>query len=158
MAGGTAMVRVVAVGAQSAPSPPSYERLTAAQRHLVEGWDPGAFDAAPAAFRAAFGRVTGAISSLVLFDPENGEVLGSVLDLVDAVALLADQPVPGGDAVDSRLVVTLTSGALDRLRRSAEFARVGEGSDAVYVRPGPPEIRISIVGGGERGVIVVSGR
>jgi len=130
---------------------------TAAQRRLLEGWAPGTYDAAPELFRMAFDGVTARLSLLQLSDPENGEVLGAALDLVESVEPLDRQPVTGDAPATLRLAVTLAAGARDRLRRSAEFERVSDGAPGriEFLHAGPPAIRISTDAAGARAEIAV---
>ena len=137
-----------------------YDGLTAAQRRLLHGWPSGTYDAAPEAFRVAFGHVTARLSSLLLSDPENGEVLGSALDLVESVEPLDRQPVIGDAPSTLQLAVTLASGARDRLRRSGEFQRVSDGApDRVeFLHEGPPAVRISADSRGSAALVIVQTR
>lgn len=134
-----------------------YDSLTATQRRLLEGWASGKYDAAPEPFKAAFGHVTARLSSILLSDPENGEVLGAALDLVESVEPLERQPVTGDAPSTLQIAVTLASGARDRLRRSGEFERVSEGApDRVeFLYAGPPAVRISADARGAAALITV---
>ena len=153
--------------ARQPASPLPYDRLSASQRRLLAGWaEPSRTDAeadsrqryesAPERFRLAFEQVTARLEAVVLSDPENGEVLGAALDLIDAIEPLARQPAPTSSR-GTELAVRFAPGARDRLRRSAEFERVGDprSGQADFVHFGPPALRISIEGRGARGRIVV---
>jgi hypothetical protein len=130
------------------PQADAYDALTVVQRRLL--WAPPAhareeYDGAPAPFRQAFEAVTTRLSSLILSDPENGEVLGSAVELVDRVEQPAVQAVATG--LEMRLVVTLASGARDVLRRAREFTRVDGADGAIaFVHEGPAAIRFEISG------------
>jgi hypothetical protein len=148
------------MAAQEPPRLARYDSLTAAQRRLLDGWVPGQYDAAPAAFRAAFEEIAALLSSLVLSDPENGEVLGAALDLVASVEPIDRQPAAGAASSPRYIAVTLASGARDRLRRSGEFERARDGApDRVeFLHAGPPAIRISMDASGARALISVQTR
>lgn len=147
-----------------------YDSLTTGQRRLLAGWAAGLastterqaavrgqYDAAPESFRVAFGHVTARLSSLLLSDPENGEVLGAALDLVESVEPLDRQPMIGDAPSTLQLAVTLASGARDRLRRSGEFERVSDGApDRVeFLHEVPPAVRVSADASGVRALISV---
>jgi hypothetical protein len=138
--------------AQSPVDP--YGALTSSQRALLPGSAAQAraeYNDAPAAFRQAFERITARLSSLLLSDPENGEVLGSAIELIEHVEGRAVQPAAEARAV--RLAVTLASGARDRLRRSREFARVdAAGGGVAFVHSEPPAVRIDL---GERPLFAI---
>jgi hypothetical protein len=104
----------------------------------------------PAA-RAAFDAVSALLATITLNDHENGEVLGTLLDLIEGVE--ADGTSGGGTAA-TRLQVTLAPGAADRLRRSAEFERRGD----AFVRALPVEVRVRVAADRTRAVIEVAPR
>lgn len=109
--------------------------------------------------------VKAALSAVSLSDRENGEILGTALDIVD------HPEAPGrrsgaepGDAAQ-RLAVILAPGALDKLRRASEFRRVeptadvgGERPVLIYAHDGPPAIRVIVTEAPVRAIIEVSGR
>jgi hypothetical protein len=153
--------------ARQPASPLPYDRLSASQRRLLAGWaepsrtDPEAdirqrYESTPERFRMAFEQVTARLEAVVLSDPENGEVLGAALDLIEAIEPQARQPAPTSSR-GTELAVKLAPGARDRLRRSAEFERVGDqrSGQADFVHFGPPAVRISVDGRGASGRIVV---
>lgn len=142
----------------SSPGAPTV-RLTAVQRRLVDAWPGGTqrYDSAPDTFHLAFEAITARLTTLVLSDPENGEILGAAIDLVEALEPLERQPATGSND-RHRLAVTLAPGARDRLRRAAEFeAAKGTGGDGGtgYVHAGPPLVRISMSVGDSRAVIAL---
>jgi hypothetical protein len=106
---------------------------------------------APAA-RAAFDAVSPLLATITLNDHENGEVLGTVLDLIERVE--ADGTSEGGGTTPTRLQVGLAPGAADRLRRSAEFERRGD----EFVRALPVEVRVRVAADRGRAVIEVAPR
>jgi hypothetical protein len=150
-----------------------YDELSAAQRRLLQAWGAGApspaerdrqirdrFESAPERFRIVFAQLTARLAAVLLSDPENGEVLGAALDLVDAVEPPERQPAPS-DSSDDTLSVFLASGARDRLRRSAEFERVidREAQDRiVFEHAGPPVLRLAIPTSGSTGHVSMSRR
>jgi hypothetical protein len=137
-----------------AAQPPAdpYEGLTPAQRAVLP-WSSdaarGAYNSAPPSFRRAFEGVTTRLSPLLLWDPENGEVLGSALDLIERVEEPGAQPRSDGQIL--RLVATLAPGARDRLRRSRDFTRP-DSLGTTFVHGDPVAIRIEI---GDRSQIAV---
>jgi hypothetical protein len=144
--------------AQTPGDTPS-ERLTPAERRLLAAWPAGerGYDAAPAWFRDAFDVVTSRLAELLLSDPENGEVLGAALDLVEAVEPLDRQPA--AETGRRRVAVRLAAGARDRLRRSAEFERVeltARSDRVTYRHTGPPEVVVEGDAAGERAVITIT--
>jgi hypothetical protein len=159
----------VAVLAQTAATASAYERLTSVQRRLVDDLRRGqgagnagreAYDHTDATFRTAFEAVTAALSAVSLSDSENGEILGTAIDLVDALPPDDAQHALVGTMPGYRLVVVLAPGAFDRLRRSAEFERIpaAEGRSAatvVYRRQGPPTVEIAGSPDGVRATITV---
>ena len=136
-----------------------YDALTAAQRALLPGVVTRArddYNRAPASFRQAFEVVTTRLSSLLLWDPENGEVLGSALELIEQAEAPAAQPPSEPGAM--RLKVTLASGARDRLRRSREFVRAVANGAVTFVYGEPPQVRIELTGKASHAVVAVIGR
>jgi len=121
-----------------------YEGLTPAQRAVLP-WSSEAarraYNSAPPSFRRAFEGVTTRFSALLLWDPENGEVLGSALDLIERVEEPGVQPRSDGQVL--QLVVMLAPGARDRLRRSREFTRP-DSLGTTFVYGDPTAIRIEI--------------
>lgn len=150
-----------------------YDELSPAQRRLLRTWGADApspegrerqardrFDSAPERFRVAFEQITGHLAAVLLSDPENGEVLGAAIDLIDAVEPPERPPVGTGAGLET-LSVALFSGARDRLRRSAEFERLvggSEGGQTVFEHTGPPVIRIVIAPSGARADVSLSRR
>lgn len=133
-----------------------YDALSAAQRVVLPGVVTRArddYNQAPASFRQAFEVITTRLSSLLLWDPENGEVLGSALELIEQVEMPAAQPPSEAGAM--RLSVTLASGARDRLRRSREFARADAAGDVAFVHGDPPQVRIELTGPASHAVVAV---
>jgi len=133
-----------------------YDALSAAQRALLPGVVTRArddYNRAPASFRQAFEVITTQLSSLLLWDPENGEVLGSGLELIEQVEMPASPP-PSESGV-MRLSVTLASGARDRLRRSREFARDDATGAVAFVHGDPPPVRIELTGPASHAVVAV---
>jgi hypothetical protein len=155
-----AVIVMLATGLPAAQAPPvgaPGDGLTAAQRRLLAGWAPGTYDAAPEPFRVAFEQVTRRLSSLLLSDPENGEVLGAALDLIESVEPPDRQPAGGEASPTLQLSVTLAAGARDRLRRAGEFGRVSDSAPGrvEFLHEGPPAIRISADAAGSRAQIAV---
>jgi hypothetical protein len=167
-----AAVTVAVLGVAAAQEPPSaalYNALSSAQRRLLDGWATTArtptererearqqFETASDDFRVTFERATARLSALALFDPENGEVLGVALDLLDGVEPPSRQPAAG--AARRSLAVTFAPGARDRLHRSREFDRLDEASDSAhvtFVHLGPPGIRIVISDRDARGTVTI---
>lgn len=105
---------------------------------------------APSA-RPAFDAAASLLATITLNDHENGEVLGTLLDLIERVE--ADGTSGSGTAA-TRLQVTLAPGAADRLRRSAEFERRGD----EFVRALPVEVRVRVAADRMRAVIEVAPR
>ncbi len=109
-----------------------------------------------------FEAVKAALSAISLSDRENGEILGTAFDLVERRdAVEANSAAGPGDA-EHRLAVILAPGALDKLRRAAEFRRVeptegGAGARPafVYVSGEPPAIRVTVTEAPARAVIEV---
>lgn len=141
-----ALVCALLVGAAGAQSRPGgYDALTAAQRGLLptEVSSPDAYVAAPEPYRRAFEEVSACLAGIVLTDPENGEVLGPAIELIERVGA----PTPTGNLSSSdelRLAVSLASGARDRLRRSREFVRADGDGPGAFDHVGPPAIRIEL--------------
>jgi hypothetical protein len=133
-----------------------YDALSAAQRALLPGAVTRArddYNRAPASFRQAFEVITTRLSSLLLWDPENGEVLGSGLELIEQVEMPAAPPPPESGVM--RLSVTLASGARDRLRRSREFALDDATGAVAFVHGDPPPVRIELTGPASHAVVAV---
>lgn len=109
--------------------------------------------------------VKAALSAVSLSDRENGEILGTAFDLVERPD--AAEPIAAagpGDAAHG-LAVILAPGALDKLRRAAEFRRVeptegtaGARPAFVYVSGEPPAIRVTVTEPPARAVIEVTRR
>jgi hypothetical protein len=145
---------LVGICAAQPPANP-YESLSASQRAILP-WSvdaaPNAYNIAPPAFRRAFEIVTTRVTALSLSDPENGEVLGSAIDLIERVEAPGAQPPSDAQAVT--LSVTLAPGARDRLRRSREFARA-DAAAPTFVYGDPPAIRIEIADRASFAVVTV---
>jgi hypothetical protein len=140
--------------AQAAREP--YDVLSAAQRALLPGDVARArdeYNGAPASFREAFEVITTELATLLLSDPENGEVLGSALELIDQIDAPAAQPPPESGAM--RLAVTLASGARDRLRRSRELTRVDANGAIRFVHADPPQVEIELTGQASHAIVAV---
>lgn len=108
--------------------------------------------------------VMAALSGLSLSDRENGEILGTALDLVDRPDIPERQPSVDSRGSVHRLAVRLAPGAIDRLRRSSEFRRLApgdsgaSGSTIVYVHDESPAIRVIATADSDRAIIEVSAR
>jgi hypothetical protein len=155
-----AIALLTAASSGDAAQTRGYDDLSPSQRRLLQPWGADRFDSAPERFRIVFERLTGRLAPVLLSDPENGEVLGAAMDLIDAVEPPERQPARP-DASDDRLSVVLASGARDRLRRSAEFERVVDGmvrDQAVFEHAGPQAIRIAIASPGSSGEVSMSRR
>lgn len=123
-------------------------RLAPAQQRVLGAVGRDGYDSWPVVSRDAFEQVTRALTALVLSDPENGEVLGSALDLVDSMEQPARADATSSPAAAWRVPVALAPGARDALRRSAEFTldTIAAGSAPVYVHRGAASIRITMTG------------
>ena len=168
-----AIALLSAVTSLAAVQPRGYDELSSAQRRLLHRWGPGGlspegrerlardrFDSAPERFRVVFEQITGHLAAVLLSDPENGEVLGATLDLIDAIEPPERQPNWPG-ASDATLSGLRASGARDRLRRAAEFERKADGTvqgRTVFEHAGPPAIRIAIAASGSSGEVSMPGR
>jgi len=113
---------------------------------------------------ASVDAVRSALSAVSLSDRENGEILGTGLDIVERPDLPERQPAADPNGSVHRLAVLLAPGALDKLRRSSEFRRLAPGdSDAggsttVYVHAEAPAVRVVVAADTARAIIEVSRR
>lgn len=105
------------------------------------------------------------LSAVSLSDRENGEILGTGLDIVERPDLPEREPVADPNGSVHRLAVLLAPGALDKLHRSSEFRREAPAADAagtrpalVYVRDEPPAVRVIVAADTARAIIEVSRR
>jgi hypothetical protein len=113
----------------------------------------------------SFDAVRSALSAVSLSDRENGEILGTALDIVERPDLPERQPAADPHGPAHRLAVLLAPGALDKLRRASEFRREDPAADAagtrpalVYVRDEPLAIRVTVTEEPVRAIIEVSRR
>ena len=108
--------------------------------------------------------IVSTLSGVSLSDRENGEILGTALDLVERPEVPDRQPGADATLAAHRVGVVLAPGALDKLRRSSEFRRLAPGhgqaaeAGAVYVRDEAPAIRVIVTADLARAVIEVARR
>ncbi|MEZ5283614.1 MAG: hypothetical protein R2712_02155 [Vicinamibacterales bacterium] len=97
--------------------------LSPEQTRLLASWtrDSAGLDPVPESMRRVFLDLTEGLAAVSLSDPENGEILGTAIELVDALVALDRQPSSSADRRPG-LAVHLVPGAADRLRRAGECA------------------------------------
>jgi hypothetical protein len=114
--------------------------------------------------RTTFEGVTHALSETQLSD-ENGEYLGTALDIIDQIETVRGRVQGAGGDQQFRMYVTLKPDALEKLDASQEFMRKGDNTHYHKGYPlnyrqlgGPPSAQVSIARDGRRADIDVDYR